>query len=279
MMEGDLGTNRSVSSRFGTRGLRVAIRELLEARELLVALVRRDLIIRYEHAALGIVWALALPVAQMGIFVLVFTRVAPLQTEVPYPLYAYAGLTLWSFFAASIRAATRSMSEQIGLVMKVYFPREVLPLAAVIVSLIDFAVTLIPLAALMLWFGVRPSWSLLGLPIVMASLVAFTAALSLVAAMANVFYRDVRHVVEVVLLVGIFATSVVYPVDRIGGVVGRLLALNPLTPMIDAYRAVLFGGALPSAGALLGAGAASLVLLLGAWALFDRVEPLAAELA
>ncbi len=137
-------------SRFGTRGLRVAIRELFEARELLAALVRRDLIIRYESAALGIAWALALPVAQMSIFVLVFTRVAPLHTDVPYPLYAYAGLTLWSFFAASVRAATRSMSEQIGLVMKVYFPREVLPLAAVIASLIDFAITLVPLAALMI---------------------------------------------------------------------------------------------------------------------------------
>ncbi len=125
----------------------------------------------------------------------------------------------------------------------------------------------------------RPSWSLLGFPIVISSLVAFTAGLSLLAAMANVFYRDVRHVVEVLLLVGMFATSVVYPVDRIGGVVGRLLALNPLTPMIDAFRAMLVGGALPPAGALLWSAGASLVLLLVAWSLFDRMEPLAAELA
>jgi ABC-type polysaccharide/polyol phosphate export permease len=269
----------AIDPRFGARGLGGAVREVVRSRELLVALIRRDLIVRYEHAVLGIAWALAVPLAQVGIFILVFTRVAPIDTEVPYALYAYAGISVWAFVSAATRAATRSMSDQLALVTKVYFPREVLPLGAVIVALIDFAVTFIPLALLMIWFGVPAVWSQLAAPLALIPIVLLTAGLALLTSIANVFYRDVRHVVDVLLLIGMFATSVVYPVDRIGGVAGRICALNPLTPMLDAYRAALFGSPLPSAVALAAATTASVIVFFGAWALFHRMEPVAAELA
>jgi lipopolysaccharide transport system permease protein len=248
-------------------------------RELIAAFVRRDLIVRYEHAVLGIAWALGVPLLQMGLFAIVFTRVAPIHTSIPYPLYAFAGLTVWAFVSSAVRTATRSLSDQAALVSKVYFPREVIPLAAVVVSLVDFVVTLVPLAVLMAWYGVRPTWSVIGLPLVIALLVLFTAGLALILAMANLFYRDVQHVVEAALLLWMFATSVVYPVDRIGGPVGTVLALNPLTALVDAYRAFLFGEALPALSALLWSAGSAVVLLSLGWWLFQRAEHLVGELA
>ncbi len=223
------------------------IQRAFGARELILAFVRRDLIIRYEHAILGIAWALAVPLMQMAIFAAVFTRVVRIETDIPYPLYAYAGLTAWTFFSSSLRSATRSLSDQAALVTKVYFPREAIPLATVIVALVDFAVTLVPLGALMAWYGLRPTWGLLAVPLVIAVLALFAAALALALSVANLLFRDVQHVVEVVLLVWMFASSVVYPVSQVGGGMGRVLALNPLTTILDAYRALLFGGPLPSA--------------------------------
>jgi ABC-type polysaccharide/polyol phosphate export permease len=214
----------------------------------------------------------------MAVFAVVFSRVAPINVEIPYPLYAFAGLSAWTFFSSAIRTATRALSDQAALVSRVYFPREAIPLAAVIVSLVDFAVTLLPLAALMAWYGVRPTWGILGVPAVIAVLFLFTAALALALSMANLFWRDVQHVVDAVLLVWMFATSVVYPVDRIGGVSGTLLALNPMTPIMDTYRALLFGTPLPSWTAMLGSVGVTLVLLMVAWPLFKRMEHLVAEL-
>lgn len=262
-----------------TGGLRAGIRKVHVTRELVVALVRRDLIVRYELAILGITWALAVPLLQMAIFTVVFTRVAPVSTDIPYPLYAYAGLAVWAFFSSALRAATRSLSDQAALVSKVYFPREAIPLAAVIVALVDFAVTLVPLVGLMIWYGIRPTWGLLAVPLVIGVLFLFTAGLALALAMANLFYRDVQHVVEAVLLFWMFATSVVYPVDRIGGLSGRLLALNPLTPIVDAYRALLFNGPMPSSAAMLWSGGLTIGLVCLGCVLFQRVEHLVAELA
>jgi lipopolysaccharide transport system permease protein len=255
------------------------IQRTFAARELILAFVRRDLIIRYEHAILGIAWALAVPLAQMAIFAGVFTRVVRVETDIPYPLYAYAGLAAWTFFSSSLRSATRSLSDQAALVSKVNFPREAIPLATVIVALVDFAVTLVPLGALMVWYGVRPTWALLAVPLVVAVLALFAAALALALSVANLLFRDVQHVVEVVLLVWMFATSVVYPVNRVGDAIGRVLALNPLTPILDAYRALLFGTPLPAVNAMLWTGGVTVALLVFAWTLFHRVEHLAAELA
>lgn len=271
--------DRLAAARFGARTFRSGVREMFDAREILWALVRRDLIVRYEHALLGVSWALGVPLAQTAIFLLVFTRVARVATEVPYALYAFAGLTAWSFIASAVRAATRSLSDQAGLISRVYFPREALPLGSVVVALVDFAVTLVPLVLLMVWYRVPPTWGLLAVPLVVAVLVALTAGLSLALSMANLFYRDVRHLVEVVLLIWMFASSVVYPIGGIGGVAGRLLALNPVTPLIDAWRALLFGGALPAPASLTYAVLFAVVALAGAWSMFHRVEHLAAELA
>jgi lipopolysaccharide transport system permease protein len=213
------------------------VREQSEFFELLRALVRRDLTLRYRNAVIGFGWAVFMPLIQMLIFTLVFTRVVLLDTGIAYPLYAYAGLLTWNLFASAVRAAASSLTSNPNLVTKVYFPREVLPFSAVLVSLFDFAVASVLLVALMIHYDISVGWSLLFLPLVVLVQIAFTAGVALLVAMAHLFYVDVKYVFELILIVWMFASSVLYPTDRIGGVLGLVMQLNPMTPIIDAYHA------------------------------------------
>ena len=252
--------------------LREMVAELIQYRELLASLTRRDLLLRYKQTIMGFGWSILMPVTYMIIFSLIFTRVVKLDTGVPYPIYAYTGLLPWNFFASSLRFAVSSLTSNSTLVTKVYFPREILPFSVILVSLVDFAVGAIVLAGLMAWYGVGLHASLLLLPVVVLVQVLFTAGVTLLLAMGNLFYRDVKYLIEIVITLWMFATSVVYPVQRIGGQLGPLLALNPMTPIIDAYRAVVLHGQPPAAGPFLGAAAFSAALLAVSWLAFHRAE-------
>ena len=262
---------------FSAVTFREMVRELVDYRELLVSLVRRDLLVRYKQAVMGLGWALLMPVANVIIFSAIFTRVARLETDIPYPLYAFVGLLPWSFFASSLRFAVTSLTSNAVLVSKVYFPRELFPLSAVLVCLVDFAIGSLLLVAMMIYYQVGVASTLLFLPVVLAVHLAFTLGMALVISMANLFYRDVKYLFEIVLTLWMFATSVVYPVDRIGGTLGTILSLNPMTPIIEAYRAVLVGGTLPPAGSFGYAAGVAVVLLLLGWATFHRAEHQFAE--
>ncbi len=252
--------------------LREMVGELVQYRELLASLTRRDLLLRYKQTLMGFGWSILMPVTYMIIFSLIFTRVVKLDTDVPYPIYAYTGLLPWNFFASSLRFAVSSLTANSALVTKVYFPREILPFSVILVSLVDFAVGAIVLAGLMAWYGVGLHATLLLLPVVVLVQILFTAAVTLLLAMGNLFYRDVKYLIEIVITLWMFATSVVYPVHRIGGQLGALLALNPMTPIIDAYRAVVLHGQTPAAGPFLGAAAFSVALLAVSWLAFHRAE-------
>jgi lipopolysaccharide transport system permease protein len=252
-------------------------REQLDYRELLLQMVRRDLLLRYKQTVMGFGWALFMPLINTVIFSIVFTRVAPIDTGMPYPIYAYCGLLAWNFMASSLRFAVSSLTSNSNLVTKIYFPREIFPFAAVLVGLVDTAIGSSVLLAMMAWYGIWGGWSMLLLPVVVLVHVMFTAGLALLLAMANLFFRDVKYLFDVFISVAMFATSVVYPIERVGGWTGRILALNPLNAIIDAYRAVLLTGTLPAPGPLAAAAAFSVVLLLGAWIVFHRGELTFAE--
>ena len=257
--------------------VRAVFREQLEYRELLVQMVRRDLLLRYKQTVMGFGWAIFMPLVNTAIFSIVFTRIAPIDTGLPYPLYAYSGLLAWNFMAASLRFAVTSLTSNANLVTKIYFPREIFPFAAVVVSLVDAAIGATVLIALMAWYGVFGGWTMLLLPLVVAVHVMFTAGVALLLAMSHLFFRDVKYLFDIVVSVAMFATSVVYPIERVGGLTGRILALNPVNAIIDAYRAVLLRGELPPAGPLAFAAVFSAVLLLGAWIAFHRGELTFAE--
>ncbi len=248
------------------------LREQIEFRELLRAIVRRDLVLRYNNSVLGFGWAIAMPALYMAIFSVVFTRIAPLDTGFPYALYAYAGLLPWNLFASAQRFSAVSLTVNPHLVTKVYFPREVLPFAAVIVALFDFLVAATVMAALMAYYGIGVTPALAFLPVILLIQLAFTTGVALLVAMANLFYADVKYVLELLLTLWMFATSVVYPVDRVGGTVGRILALNPMTPIIDGYRSVLLRGELPAGPAFFGASVVAVLVLVMGWYVFHRAE-------
>jgi ABC-type polysaccharide/polyol phosphate export permease len=245
--------------------------EQVQYREVLRQMVRRDLMLRYKQTLMGMGWAAFMPIVNTIVFSVIFTRVAPIDVGTPYPLYAFCGLLAWNFFASALRFSVASLTSNQILVSKVFFPREIFPLSAVIVSLVDFAVAGLVLAALMAYYGWPVTLAVLALPLVVAVHVIWTTAIALLLAMGNLFYRDVKYLFEILITIWMFATSVLYPIQLVGGRTGAFLEMNPITHIIDAYRSVLLYGALPSAafGVVAGVG---LVVLVAAWSAFHRAE-------
>jgi lipopolysaccharide transport system permease protein len=255
------------------------LREILGYRELIAALAMREIRVRYKYSLLGIGWAVALPVALTLVFTLVFSRVASVNTGgIPYPIFAYIGLLPWQLHANIVTGAARSLVDNRNLVTKVYFAREVLPLAHVVSSLLDFLVAAVVLAGLMAWYGIAPGVGLALVPVVLLAQLIFSFAVGLLLSAANLLYRDVQFILQVGMLLWMFASSVVYPIPRSGGL-QWLVYLNPMTPFIDAYRSLILYGrpALePAFWVATGIG----VLLLGlSWRWFRRVERRFGELA
>jgi len=248
------------------------IREQFEFRELLVQMTARDLLLRYKQTAMGLGWALLSPTLNTIIFSVIFMRVAPVDTRVPYPLFAYCGLLAWNFTASALRFAVTSLTANTNMVTKVYFPREIFPFSAVAVSLVDFAVAATVLAAMMMYYHVAPTATVLLLPAVVAVHATLTLALALMLSMANLFYRDVKYIFELVLNVWMFASAIVYPVDAIGGVAGMVIRANPMTAVVEAYRHVLLYGTPPDPLSFGSAAILSVVLLPTTWVVFHRSE-------
>ena len=253
--------------------LREIVGELVTYRELLFRMVHRDLLIRYKQTVMGLGWAVFMPIVNTAIFSLVFMRVAPIDTGMPYPLYAFSGLLMWNAFATSAKFAVNSLTSNPNLVTKVYFPREIFPLSALLVSTVDSLVSFVLLAAVMAYYHVVPTAAILLLPVVVLVQITFTAALGLVLAMANLFYRDVKYLFDAAITVWMFATSVVYPVERIGGRLGQIvLTLNPMAPIIEAFRSVVIRGVLPDPHTFLPAAIGSFIALIVASVAFHRAE-------
>jgi homopolymeric O-antigen transport system permease protein len=247
-------------------------REQAEYRELLYQFATRDILVRYKQTVMGFGWAVFMPVINTIVFSIIFTRVAPIGTPVPYPLYAYLGLSAWNLFASSLRFSVNSLTGNPGLVTKVYFPREMFPFSAVIVCVVDFAVASTILVAMMAYYRVAPTTSILFLPLVLVVHLVFTAAVGLLLAMANLFYRDVKYLIELVLTIWMFLSSVLYPVEMMGGRLAAVIRFNPMTPIIDSYRTAIFGTPFHDPLAFGVAAVASPILLIWAWVIFHRAE-------
>jgi ABC-type polysaccharide/polyol phosphate export permease len=213
----------------------------------------------------------------MLVFAIVFTRAVRVDTELPYPLYAYSGLVAWTLLASSIRAASTSLTGNHAMVTKLRFPRSILPLSTVILALTDFLVASTLLGGMMVFYGVRPSVAILLLPLIILAELVLVVGLALLVALGNLMYRDVGLVSGLVVTLWMFLTSVVYPVELIGGRLGALLQLNPMNPVVDAFRAALFGSAFPAVGSLVWALSIATIVLLGGVTLFQHFESRLAE--
>lgn len=248
------------------------VHEQLQYRELLYQVTYRDLLLRYKQTVMGFAWAIFMPLVNTAVFSIIFMRVAPIDTGMPYPLYAFCGLLTWNFLASSLKFAVNALTNNTSLVTKVYFPREILPVSSVLVSLVDFAVAALVLVAMMIYYRTGVHWTIVLLPVVVAVHVLFTIAVALLLSMANLFYRDVKYLFEIALTIWMFLTSVVYPVSQVGGKLATIMQWNPMTPIIDAYRDVLLRGHVPPLGSFGIAAAVSIVLFGVSWLRFHRAE-------
>jgi ABC-type polysaccharide/polyol phosphate export permease len=252
-----------------------AVREVWRRRELVRTLAERDLRVRYKQAFLGIAWSILTPLALMVVFTVFFQRVARVDTGgAPYALFAYLGLLPWTFFSTSVSQGGQSLVVNNQLVNKVYCPREVFPLASITVAAVDTLLATLVLGFLFAITGFMPRPTTVWVPVLLAVQVAFTFGVTLVMSAVLVFLRDLRHVLPIILQLGLFATPVAYGMDVVAPSLRMLYsALNPLAPVIDGYRrAILLG--LPPDWRLLGPGAVTSALLLAlGYVVFKRLEP------
>lgn len=257
--------------------VREIVHEQRQYRDLLLQMAKRDLMLRYKQTLMGAAWAVFMPALNTIVFAIIFMRVARVGVGMPYPVFAFSGLVAWNLFASSLRFSIASLTSNIALVTKVYFPREIFPISSVLVSLVDFAVANVVLLGLMAYYHVPISSSIVYLPIILIVHLTFTTGMALLLAMANLFYRDVKYLFEVALSVWMFATSVIYPVALVGGRLGHVLQFNPMTPIIEGYRTALVRGGDPLTPAFAAAAVVSIVVLASAWLIFHRAEYTFAE--
>jgi lipopolysaccharide transport system permease protein len=267
------GDGRWRENRPSTRWLPpLDIRELWAYRELAFFLALRDLQLRYKQTAIGVGWVVLQPLVAAGIFALILGRVAGLPSDgFPYAVFVYTGLIIWTYFAKSVESAANSLVENVDLVTKVYFPRLLAPLSAVVPGLVDLGISVIILGALVAIYGVVPPVALVVLPAVIlaAAVVALGAGLWLAA--INVKYRDVRHALSFLLQVWLFASPVIYPSSLVHGDWRYLYAANPMASVIDAFRWSALGAPAPGAEGFISLGVAALLLASGV-AYFLRTE-------
>jgi lipopolysaccharide transport system permease protein len=233
--------------------------DLWQYRELFYVLTVRDIKVRYKQTVLGILWAIIQPLFMMIIFTFFFGRLAGIPSDgVPYPIFAYAGLVPWTFFANAVVSSGNSLIGNSSLITKVYFPRMIIPIAAVGAGLIDFAIAFGLLALLMIYYGTGFSPNLLMLPVLALLTALLAAGVGMWMSAINVKYRDVRHALPFLIQIWMFATPLIYPLSLVPEKWSWLLLFNPLTGLIEGYRAAIFGRPFD----LTGLGVSSIIILL-----------------
>jgi len=246
------------------------LRELAGAHELLYFLVLRNLKLRYKQTALGAAWAVLQPLLAMAVFTLVFGRLARLDSEgLPYPVFALAALVPWTYFATALTQASNSLVDQQQLLTKIYFPRLLLPLAAVIAGLVDLAIAFGLLILALLAYGIVPSVRLLAAPAFALLAAASALAPGIWLAALNVSYRDVRYVIPFLVQIWLFVTPVVYSSRLIPERWRPLYGLNPMAGVVDGFRWMVSPVA-PAPGPGLAVSIAAVAVLLTAGLYFFR---------
>ena len=218
--------------------------ELWAYRELLYFLTWRDVKVRYKQTFLGVAWAVIQPLFTMAIFTLFFGRLAGLDSRtggIPYPLFAYAGLLPWTFFSNALTSSGNSLVGNANLITKVYFPRIIVPTAAVAAGLIDFAIGFLLLVPLMIYYGVSVTGNLLMIPVLVLLITILATAVGMWLSALNVKYRDIRFALPFVIQLWMFVSPIIYPASILPPRWRWLLDLNPLTGIIEAFRSALFG--------------------------------------
>jgi lipopolysaccharide transport system permease protein len=241
--------------------------EVWQSREILYFLAWRDVKVRYKQATLGVAWAVLQPFLTMVVFAFFFGRLARIPSEgVPYPLFSYSALVLWTYFAVTLAGVGNSLIANSDLITKIYFPRVLLPAAAALGGLLDLLVSSVFLIGMLLYYHITPSWTMLLAPVFVAQTVLLVLGVGMLLAALNVRYRDVKYTIPFVTQIGLYVTPVIYPVSFLPERFHAVLALNPMTGVIEGFRACLFRGSNVGWQVLGCSWAVTLLLLLlGSW--------------
>lgn len=255
------------------------LKEIWEYRELLYFFTWRDLKVRYKQTAIGVLWAIFRPFISMVVFTVFFGNLANIPSDgIPYPVFVYVGLLLWQFFSSSLSDASNSLIANQSIATKVYFPRIILPLSSTLTNFVDFFVSSIILVGMMVYYNFTPNLAgMLILPLLLFITFMIAVGGGLLLSAINVRYRDVRYVLPFFIQMLLFVTPVIYPASMLGKW-SWVLAINPLTGVMKAARAALFGSE-PINWMLIGlsAGAGFVLFVIGVY-LFKKTERLFADI-
>lgn len=267
-----------IRARAGWRA--IDFRELWNYRDLLYFLVWRDIKSRYAQSVFGVGWAIIQPFVMMIVFTVVFGNIAGFDSDgLPYPVFSYAALVPWAYFANSLTDSAGSLIRNSEMVNKIYFPRLIMPLSSVFAKTLDFGIAMVLLGGLMAWYGIIPNWSILALPLLFMLMVLTASGLGMLFTAMAVQYRDVSYGLGFGVQMLMYAAPVVYSLSAVPEQYHRLYALNPMVGVIEGFRAALLGHT-PMPWDLIGISAAvsTLILLMGA-AYFKRMERIFADVA
>lgn len=256
------------------------LRNLYQYRDLLWLWTMREVKVRYKQSLLGVAWAVLQPLALTVVFTLVFSRLVRVDTAgVPYPVFAYTALVPWTLLATSLSFGIPSLVNNLNLVTKIYFPREILPLASIGAALLDFAVAALIFVGMLLVYRVGPSLYVLWVIPLLVIQIVLMAGVVLLGSAVIVFFRDMRFVVPLVTQVWMYATPIIYPSELVPEHLQPFyFALNPMAGIIDGYRRILVMAQAPRVPFVGMAALISVLMLLVGYAVFKRTEPLFADL-
>ena len=255
------------------------LRELWEYRELLYFLVWRDIKVRYKQTALGASWAIIQPFMTMVVFSLFFGHLARMPSDgLPYPIFTFAALVPWAFFANGLNQSSNSLVGSSNLITKVYFPRLIVPLASVFSGIVDFLVAFGVLLGMMLYYGLVPTLNILWLPLYVLLALVTSLGVGLWLSALNVEYRDVRYIIPFITQFWLFATPIAYPSSLLPEPWRTIYGLNPMVGVVEGFRwALLRTNTAPGAIVAVSASAAVLILISGAF-YFRRMEKTFADI-
>jgi lipopolysaccharide transport system permease protein len=247
--------------------------ELWEYRELLYFLIWRDIKVRYKQTVLGAAWAIIQPFFTMVVFSLFFGRLAKIPSDgVPYPIFAYAALVPWTFFAHGLSHAANELIQSANLLKKVYFPRLAMPIAVVLAGVVDFALAFIVLLGMMLYYGIVPTINVLWLPLFSLLALITSMGVGMWLSAVNVQFRDVRYAVPFLVQLWLFATPIAYPSSLLPEPWRTLYGINPMVGVVEGFRWALLD-TVPAPGPIIAVSALiGLALLVGGAFYFRRME-------
>ena len=257
-----------------TRGwVSLQLKELWAYRELLYFLIWRDVKVRYKQTALGVGWAIIQPVFTMIVFSVFFGRLAKIPSDgIPYPIFSFAALVPWTFFAQGMGQASNSLVGSANLIKKVYFPRLAVPIASVTSGIIDFSIAFILLLGMMLYYGILPTLNVIWLPCLLLLTLVTSLGVSLWLSALNVQFRDVRHVLPFLTQLWFFATPIAYPSSLLSEPWRTLYSLNPMVGVVEGFRWALLGTETAPGLMLIVSSLTALALLVGGAFYFRRLE-------